>query len=108
MEFMSQGIPVIASRTKIDTFYFDDSTVRFFTSGNDQEMAEAMLDVIRNFPVREKLVANGFAYVERHGWGRQKTQYLDLVNSLTTGSNPSHPSDEPAEVLQAEDPVRRG
>src|SRR5262249_32533710 len=41
MEFMSQGIPVVATRTKVDTFYFDDSTVRFFNSGDDRGLAEA-------------------------------------------------------------------
>ena len=34
MEFMSQGVPVVLSRTKIDNFYFDDSVVRFFKSGD--------------------------------------------------------------------------
>ncbi len=34
MEFMSQGIPVVVSRTKIDSYYFDEETVRFFPSGD--------------------------------------------------------------------------
>jgi glycosyltransferase involved in cell wall biosynthesis len=39
MEFMSQGVPVVVSRTKIDTFYFDDSVVKFFESGNAEALA---------------------------------------------------------------------
>ena len=86
MEFMSQGVPVIASRTKIDTFYFDESTVRFFTSGDDREMAEAMLDVIQDSGVRNRLIDNGLGYVRRNSWTEKKHEYLDLVDSLLTES----------------------
>jgi phage terminase Nu1 subunit (DNA packaging protein) len=53
---MSQGIPVVVSRTKIDTFYFDDTVVRFFDSGDDQTMADAMLDAMENKTLRKALV----------------------------------------------------
>ena len=84
MEFMSQGVPVVASRTKIDTFYFDDKSVRFFASGDSQAMADAMLDVIQDGKVREALVAGGYEYVHRHNWEVRKSNYLELVDSLTT------------------------
>lgn len=83
MEYMSQGLPVVVSRTKIDTFYFDDRVVRFFDSGNDQAMAEAMLDVIDHREVREALVARGYEYVDRHCWEQKRKEYLDLVDSLS-------------------------
>ena len=84
MEFMSQGVPVVASRTKIDTFYFDDKSVRFFPSGNSQAMADAMLDVIQDGKVHDALVAGGYEYVRRHNWDVRKSGYLELVDSLTT------------------------
>jgi glycosyltransferase involved in cell wall biosynthesis len=34
MEFMSVGVPVVVSSTKIDRYYFNDAVVRFFESGN--------------------------------------------------------------------------
>ena len=34
MEFMSQGVPVVASRTKIDGYDSGDGSVRFFPSGD--------------------------------------------------------------------------
>jgi glycosyltransferase involved in cell wall biosynthesis len=83
MEFMSQGVPVVVSRTKIDTFYFDDSEVRFFPSGDAQAMADAMLEVIQNKVLRESLIAKGYEYVDRHGWENKKREYLDLVDSLS-------------------------
>ena len=36
-EFMSLGIPVVASSTKIDRYYFDGSLLRFFESGNSDD-----------------------------------------------------------------------
>ena len=83
MEFMSQGVPVVVSRTKIDTFYFEEGVVHFFPSGDSQAMAEAMLDVINNQELRQSLVARGYEYVERNSWGRKKKEYLDLIDSLS-------------------------
>jgi glycosyltransferase involved in cell wall biosynthesis len=84
MEFMSQGVPVVVSRTKIDSFYFDEGVVHFFPSGDSQAMADAMLEVINNKELRQTLVARGYEYVERNGWQRKKQDYLDLVDSLST------------------------
>ena len=84
MEFMSQGVPVVVSRTKIDTFYFEEGVVHFFRSGDSQAMAEAMLDVINDKDLRQSLVARGYEYVERNGWGQKKKEYLDLIDSLST------------------------
>jgi glycosyltransferase involved in cell wall biosynthesis len=84
MEFMSQGVPVVASQTKIDTFYFGDGVVRFFPSGNSDAMADAILEVARNREVRDDLVARGYDYVENNGWHRKKFEYVNLVDSLST------------------------
>jgi glycosyltransferase involved in cell wall biosynthesis len=84
MEFMSQGIPVVVSRTKIDEFYFNDQVVRFFPSGDSEAMADAMLEVYQNQTLRNSLVEAGLEYVERNGWSRKKNEYLNLVDSLST------------------------
>lgn len=85
MEFMSQGVPVVVARTKIDTFYFDDTVVRFFASGDVQAMADAMLAVIEGKALREALVAKGHEYVEQHSWDVRKNDYFELVDSLSAG-----------------------
>ena len=100
MEFMSQGVPVVLSRTKIDNFYFDDSVVRFFVSGDVKALAEAMLEVIGNKPLREALIAGGYRYVDLHSWDRKKAEYLELVDNLSTETFPGRgsPSIEAAPV----------
>ena len=84
MEFMSQGVPVVVSRTKIDSFYFEEGDVHFFRSGDSHAMANAMLDVINDRPLRDSLVIRGYEYVARNGWGRKKKEYLDLIDTLST------------------------
>jgi glycosyltransferase involved in cell wall biosynthesis len=102
MEFMSQGVPVVVSRTKIDAFYFEEGVVHFFRSGDSHAMAEAMLDVINNKELRDSLVTRGYEYVERNGWGQKKKEYLDLIDSLSTES-----FDDVAPALSAAAPLRR-
>lgn len=84
MEFMSQGVPVIVSRTKIDSYYFQDDDVRFFTSGDSEAMAKAMCEVALNQILRESLVSHGLRYVEQHSWARKKMEYLNLIDRLAT------------------------
>lgn len=84
MEFMSQGLPVVASRTKIDAYYFQEGTVHFFESGNSEDMARAMLEVFRDKQLRETLKARGYEYSQQNSWERKKQQYLDLIDCLST------------------------
>jgi glycosyltransferase involved in cell wall biosynthesis len=82
MEFMAEGVPVIVSRTRVDTFYFNDSVVRFFESGNEDDLAGAMLDLANNRELRENLVESANEYVLRNNWDTRKQKYLHLVDSL--------------------------
>ena len=83
MEFMSLGVPVVVSGTKIDRYYFDESVVRFFESGNSDALAEAMLEVLSNDELRRGMVARAFEYALRNGWEVRKADYLQLVDSLS-------------------------
>ena len=84
MEFLSQGVPAVVSRTKIDTFYFEEGDVHFFPSGDSLAMAQAMLDVAEDKNLRESLIARGYEYIERNGWDQKRKEYLDLIDSLST------------------------
>lgn len=82
MEFMAVGVPVVASSTRIDRYYFDDSVLRFFESGNQEDLAVALLELARDPARRARLVANGREYAARHSWESRKQDYLRLVDSL--------------------------
>jgi glycosyltransferase involved in cell wall biosynthesis len=83
MEFMSQGVPVVVSKTKIDAYYFDDKVVRFFPSGDVKALADAIVNVATDKQLRDQLIAGGYEYVRRNDWGTKKAEYLDLVDSLS-------------------------
>jgi glycosyltransferase involved in cell wall biosynthesis len=82
MEFMSLGVPVVVSKTKIDQFYFNDSVVRFFESGNIEALAQAMLEMLCNPELSQRLVACAQKYAAENSWESRKPDYLSLVDSL--------------------------
>jgi glycosyltransferase involved in cell wall biosynthesis len=102
MEFMSIGVPVVVSSTKIDRFYFDDSTVRFFESGNPDAMAQAMLEVLQDRDLRRRLVANAAEYAGRNTWETRKGDYLRVVDKLIARDSvhQSEPTAETAEIVE--------
>lgn len=86
MEFMSQRLPVVLSRTKIDSLYFKDSHAAFFNSGDVDDCARAIRRVITDPAYRATLAQNGFAYAQANSWETMKDVYLDIVDRLTTTS----------------------
>lgn len=83
MEFMSQGVPVIVSRTQIDSFYFKDDEVCFFNSEDEEQLAMAILKILRDEEYRRYLIENSLRYVEENCWENRKNQYLSIIEKLT-------------------------
>jgi len=84
LQFMALGVPVIVSETKIDRYYFNDSVVHFFKPEDEKDLAKAMLEMVRNETLRKTLVENASKFVEDFSWDKRKSEYLDLVDRLTS------------------------
>ena len=82
LEFMSLGIPVIVSKTKIDNYYFNDSVVKFFNPDDVNDLAQSMITMLKNKEQRDTLRDNAFCFVEDYRWSKKKNEYFDLVDSL--------------------------
>ncbi len=82
LEFMSLGVPIIVSKTKIDNYYFDEPIVKFFRPEDEKDLANAILLLIRNKKLREDLAEKAFKFVEKNNWDVKKHIYLDFVDSL--------------------------
>jgi glycosyltransferase involved in cell wall biosynthesis len=82
MEFMAVGVPVVVSSTKVDRYYFNDSVVRFFESGNPDALAREMLALFGDVELRQRLTARASEYAFEHSWESRKGDYLSLVDSL--------------------------
>lgn len=89
MEFMSQGLPTVISRTAIDDFYFDESQTRFCESGNIDEFAQAIIEIFSDEELRARITENATAYVAANDWSSKKQEYLNIVDRLIAGSNSS-------------------
>jgi glycosyltransferase involved in cell wall biosynthesis len=85
LEFMAMGVPVIVSDTMIDKFYFNNSIVKFFRSGDENDLARCMLEMIENPKLRQQQVANASRFVETVDWNAKQREYLDLVDGMAQG-----------------------
>jgi len=82
LEFMILGVPLIVAATKIDRYYFNDSLVRFFRSGDEDDLAEAILELIQDPELRQRLAKNGLQFANQYDWESNKDRYLDIVDLL--------------------------
>lgn len=82
LEFMSLGVPIIVAATKIDRYYFNDSLVRFFRCGDEDDLSKAMLELIENAELRRKLAQNGLKFAMQNDWEHNEYRYLNIVDSL--------------------------
>ncbi len=85
-EFMAMGIPVIASRTRIDQHYFNDSMIQFFEPGNVDDLAAKILTLMHRPDKRAVLIEGAREFVRANNWDVKKHAYLDLVDSLVHGT----------------------
>ena len=83
LEFMSQGIPVLASRTMVDTYYFSEPVLKFFESGNDADMADKFLQIARDGELRRTMVDVANRHLADNKWAVKQHEYVNLVDSLT-------------------------
>jgi glycosyltransferase involved in cell wall biosynthesis len=81
-EFMSLGVPLIVSRTKVDAFYHNDSMVKFFESENESELADCMLLLWCDRQLRAQLATNASRYVQENSWQKKQRDYLSLIDTL--------------------------
>lgn len=82
LEFMACAVPVVMSRTRVDTYYFTEEQVKFFHSGDPQALAEAIWEVYSCPEVTQRRVKAALDLVSRENWENKKHLYLDLVDKL--------------------------
>ena len=83
LEFMALGVPLLISDTAVDLYYFNDQMVTFASSGDVDDFASKMVQLIRNPAHRQKQVQNADEYIKLNNWDVRKAEYLHLVDTLT-------------------------
>jgi glycosyltransferase involved in cell wall biosynthesis len=84
---MSLGVPVVVPDTAIDSYYFNNSVVKFFRANDEQSLADAILLMIKNPELRQKFTRDASEFVRKYSWDMNKDTYLNLVDSLVQSSN---------------------
>jgi glycosyltransferase involved in cell wall biosynthesis len=88
-EFMAVGVPVVVSRTRIDSVSFDDSMVRFFESENEMSLADAIVDLFLHPEKRVSLVKAANQHIRQNNWSVKQSEYLKLVDDLVAKQHQS-------------------
>lgn len=83
LEFMAVGVPLLIADTAVDLYYFNDQIVTFAKSGDEDDLAAKMVQLIRNPAARQRQVQNADEYIKLNSWDVRKGDYLNLVDSLT-------------------------
>lgn len=92
LEFMAVGTPLLISDTAVDLYYFNDQMVTFARSGDDDDFAAKMVQLIRNPAARQRQVQNADEFIKLNCWDVRKEEYLKLVDSLTGNVTSPPPS----------------
>ena len=82
MEFMAMNVPVVASRTLIDEYYFTEQMVQFFDSGSAEDLARKVFDLMQNPDRRSALCESSSNLIALNNWDVKKHEYLCLVDRL--------------------------
>lgn len=84
MEFMAMGVPVLASKTRIDQYYFSEQLVQFFESDSVADLASKIVDLMSDPAKCDSLRQCGIQFIQQNNWGEKKGEYLDLVDRLVS------------------------
>ena len=79
---MAVGLPVIASETTIDRYYFSNGSVLFFESENADDLAEKVLFLLENPEELKHLVQVANNFLEANRWEKKKEIYLGIIRNL--------------------------
>lgn len=82
MEFMAMGVPVLASRTRIDQLYFNDDLIAFFKDGNVEDLA-CQIEALAQHPERRNQLRNhALGFIDQNCWSVREPIYLKLIDKL--------------------------
>jgi glycosyltransferase involved in cell wall biosynthesis len=82
LEFMALGVPLIASKTKIHAYYYDDSIIRYYEHDDESALAECIVQMQRDPQLRAGYASRAAIYASKNNWQVKKVEYLQLVDSL--------------------------
>lgn len=87
LELMAASVPVIVSRTRIDSHYFSDEQVRFFDPGNASALALQMKSAYQDPTALVPTIAIGRELAVSYSWAKHAPLYIDIVDTAGVESS---------------------
>jgi glycosyltransferase involved in cell wall biosynthesis len=85
LEFMACGVPVVISRTAVDSHYFDDRLVKFFAPHDERDLGSALLWAYMSAADRSARAKAGLEFAVRNSWQERVGDYRRLIDALLVG-----------------------
>jgi glycosyltransferase involved in cell wall biosynthesis len=83
IEFAFMGIPVVASRLPVLVDTFGDESILFFDPGNEEQLANHVLQLFHDVTLREQLVQNmDRTFIPHHSWDNERRAYFALLSRM--------------------------
>lgn len=82
-EYLSMGLPSIATRTKSIEYYLKEGTVMLSEPNDPNDVARCIRDLYFNPEKREMLKKNGLEFISSNNSEIQMKNYLEIVDRLT-------------------------
>lgn len=83
LEFVQMNIPIIATKTKVLSQYFNINQIYFLKKNTPGEFAKAVIDLYKDKKLRQNLSKNAKLYLKEYNWMKEEKKYLDIIDSLT-------------------------
>lgn len=82
LEFVQMNIPIIATKTKVLSQYFNDEQIYFLKRNTPGEFAAAVLNLYKNKKRRQSYAQKAKRYLNEYNWQKEEKKYLDIIDSL--------------------------
>ncbi|MGB2677974.1 MAG: glycosyltransferase [Candidatus Acidiferrum sp.] len=81
LEYVYLGVPVVAPRLEVISYYFDETMVRFYEPENVEQMADAIVELFHNRNERERQAHAASRFYQKYNIKAQADRYLDLLTA---------------------------
>jgi glycosyltransferase involved in cell wall biosynthesis len=92
LEYVALDVPVVVPAFRTIRHYFTDEMVQCYTSGDHEDLAQALGSLILSPERRQQLARRAAAFNATYSWKRQSESYLGFLQAITTGSAGRHES----------------
>lgn len=82
LEYISLGIPIVISKNKAHSYYYDDSVVKFFKPEDENDLAKSIILLCKNENERKQIVYNAHKLMDKYGWKKAKLKYFQIIDNL--------------------------